>query len=142
MPRRLLSILTSLSLLLCPVLVGVWLYTSRAEATRFLLDTRMLIVTLGARGLHLMTDRSIWAAGYPFHLLGFGASNVNGMGCLTVPYWFLLILTLILPALMLCSRHRRPKSQSGRCPNCGYDLRATPNRCPECGIAPDIASVK
>lgn len=46
-----------------------------------------------------------------------------------IPFWLLTALPL-LPLALGVFRLRRAK---GLCPQCGYDLRATPDRCPECG---------
>jgi hypothetical protein len=56
------------------------------------------------------------------------------------PYWALAVLNATLLAgwwflWMAPARRARRWAKEGRCPRCGYDLRATPARCPECGTA-------
>jgi hypothetical protein len=57
------------------------------------------------------------------------------IGALVVPAviaW--LVPARVLTQLLIHGRLRKPPE--GCCQNCGYDLRATPRRCPECGIVP------
>jgi hypothetical protein len=52
----------------------------------------------------------------------------------TIPYWFVVGVSALLPLFTVWKSHRRAKP--GKCAHCGYDLRATPRRCPECGRIP------
>ena len=56
---------------------------------------------------------------------------------LVVPLW--AVCTLFFLPLFALLRLRRPHhpARPGVCQSCGYDLRATPDRCPECGAIPD-----
>jgi hypothetical protein len=60
----------------------------------------------------------------------------------TLPFWFVALMTAVLPVLWFrSSRRRRRVRRDGLCPNCSYDLRASPDRCPECGmVAPTKAA--
>lgn len=54
------------------------------------------------------------------------------------PLWAVTGAFSLLPAVRLTAwalrrRRRRRDVAENRCPACGYDLRATPDRCPECG---------
>ncbi len=50
------------------------------------------------------------------------------------PFWVLLFLVAPLPIMRFGSAMRRRRARGrGLCAACGYDLRATPGRCPECG---------
>lgn len=70
---------------------------------------------------------------FGFEYTYFGA-NAGETRNLIVPYWFLTLLFAILPLHRARSMLRdRRLAHVGRCPACGYDLRASPDRCPECG---------
>jgi hypothetical protein len=56
------------------------------------------------------------------------------MRFVVVPHWTLAAVFAVCPAVRVrrwARRHARVRT--GHCRACGYDLRATPERCPECG---------
>jgi hypothetical protein len=57
-----------------------------------------------------------------------------------VPFWSICVLTAVAPAVWLGRQAKvRSRRVTGLCARCGYDLRATPHRCPECGAKAAVA---
>jgi hypothetical protein len=74
--------------------------------------------------------------GWDREQMGFGMSSSPARGwrrrVLIVPVWFVAVL-LIAAAAWSVRAFLRSRIAGGACAVCGYDLRATPDRCPECG---------
>ena len=92
-------------------------------------------------GIRYRSDTALSPGPPPHTFLGFGGErrvnptlSMSLVAILYVPHWFFVALFSQLPAMRICrSLCRRKLTISGHCPVCGYDLRATPDRCPECG---------
>jgi hypothetical protein len=83
---------------------------------------------------------------YPHNFAPFGPPDYNRefvygvSNAIAIPFWVIKLLAL-LPCWSIATRvyhmlKSRKIGRMGRCSVCGYDLRATPNRCPECGNRP------
>lgn len=64
-----------------------------------------------------------------------GRLELVGHYSITMPHWFVLLLSLIFPAFSLRRfLRRRARVRKGLCAKCGYDLRpSNSEKCPECG---------
>ena len=183
MRRRLLNLLTALSLLLCVAAVALWgrsryyvadrlgcgrVAVDGAVATSYFVhltsDAGTLLV--GLNRVQLPPSRfpmppSRWSftwdtsapeginagdslverAGFSFDrstdpATGAGAAaGSSDLIEITAPHWAVALGAAILPAFRGARRRRRRRREGASlCPRCGYDLRATPGRCPECGL--------
>ena len=69
------------------------------------------------------------------------AGSVDNNPFVVVPYWAICVAGAA-PAVgwTLRERRRRRRADTLHCRACGYDLRATPQRCPECGRENDMVT--
>jgi hypothetical protein len=77
--------------------------------------------------------------GVSSHPLSAGIWRAADFTRVKMPYWLPAALLALPPGIWARRRHRlRRRQRTGCCIACGYDLRASPERCPECGIVPEL----
>ena len=140
---------------------GQWRLAVNGSRGGFVITGDLLSVTVGVRwgwpSRAWIGREHLRATGNPGRLqvrepdetLGFGVvletRSWSGNDVITVwhagvalPWWYLLLFAFAAPVQRLgrwlwSQRTSERRRRAGRCVRCGYDLRASPERCPECG---------
>ena len=175
--RRLLNLLTALSLLLFVAVAVLWVRSyCRYDHVKYV-GSKWVYGVQSDRGLLIFNRYSVWndfarpgGAGSGWYIESFGGAggaprpihHYNAKRYpkpwyrfklhpprlesrwyrdAAIPDWVACLLAAVLPARWVLSvRSQRRRLHAGLCPSCAYDLRATPGRCPECGVGPRLTA--
>lgn len=154
--HRAFNLLAILSLLLCLATGGLWslsyfkwteLALTDGSVVRSWQGHLYLIHSdTGTRYVPFDTEAFDWRRQWGERWLGFERFNYTDYwsdewSVLGIPHTIAIIPTLVLPsAWALGALRTRRRRKAGLCAACGYDLRATPQHCPECGVSPSSRS--
>jgi hypothetical protein len=150
MRRLLLHILACFSLLLCLTSIVFWYRSHRITSPSLRIADSINIRKTSPRYWILTKPNTLTLCrqvgknwDHPlreFKFLGVQFGGLYGQDSmlwnLVIPFWLLTALLAILPLCeirLLCHLKKSHREAHGLCLHCGYDLRASPERCPECG---------
>ena len=152
MKRRLFTLAAAVSLLLCLAIAGLYVraFTLRDEIHTSVFWHDCMIATF-PHHVHFIVAEKPFRGPYPTSVtygleqypsapkyLRPRLSNTGVYWEISIPFWLPLLFAAPLPAYAAVQGlYRRSLNCEDRCVACGYDLRATPEQCPECGLVPE-----
>jgi hypothetical protein len=132
-PARILLLAAAIALLLCLATLARWSVSDPGgETWHFTFDTRSTTSLPTQNNIDLIFSRGLSFNLFTNHWTRWNIRQV------TVPFWIVAVLTGLSAALFALLSQRATANTKGLCQTCGYDLRATPDRCPECGTIPQV----